>query len=97
MAGQAPVVRDYLLGHTVGGDAVAAGLLGEALVVGRHRRECLAYRVQQCGSRLLDDVGLVDLESPNSAAVITIPTPGVSTGRLPPLNKHYVSKGVEST
>ena len=66
MAGQAPVVRDYLLGHTVGGDAVAAGLLGEALVVGRHRRECLAYRVQQRGSRLLDDVSFVDLESPNS-------------------------------
>jgi hypothetical protein len=33
VAGQAPVNRDYLLGHIVGGDAVAAGLLGEALAV----------------------------------------------------------------
>ena len=66
MAGQAPVDRDYLLGHTVGGDAVAAGLLGEALVVGRDHGERLARRVQQRGSRLFDDVGLVDLESPNS-------------------------------
>ncbi len=66
MAGQAPVDRDRLLDHAVGGDAVAAGLLGEALVVGRDGSERLARRVQQRGSRLLDDVGLVDLERPNS-------------------------------
>ena len=66
MTGQASVGRNRLLGHIVGGDAMTTGLLGETLVVSRHRGERLTRRVQQCGSRLLDNVGLVDLERPNS-------------------------------
>src|SRR5262245_2774727 len=65
VAGQAAVVRNRLLDSTGRRDAVASGLLGEALEVGRDRGQRLAGRVQQRGARLLDDLGLVGLERPD--------------------------------
>src|SRR5262249_13181745 len=66
VAGQAPVGREGLFHRPVGRDAVAAGLLGESVIVGRDGSERPAYCGQQRGSRLLDDVSLVHLERANS-------------------------------
>jgi hypothetical protein len=65
VAGQATVGRDRFLARH-GGNAVAAGVSGQAPVVVRDHIQRCAGGAQQVGPGPLDDVGLVRLEGPNT-------------------------------
>ena len=70
MAGDAPVVGDLLLRGAGGVDAVPPGRLGEAPVVRRCGVQGVPGSGQQRGTRVLDHVGLVVLEGPDTAEAL---------------------------
>jgi decaprenyl-phosphate phosphoribosyltransferase len=60
------VASGFVLRVLAGADALAARVLGQALVIRRHHVERLARRAQHGGSGPLDDAGLVRLKGADS-------------------------------